>query len=55
MSNRHTLDKRVNFFVNEEIEKMIAKLLETNPEYINSSHVIRVAIIRLFNKEIKGK
>jgi len=41
---------------NEEVDKMMEKLLKKHPEiYENESFLIRIAIIKLYNQEVLGK
>lgn len=44
---------RIEFLVNKDIKDKLDQLLKSNPEYETISHVIRCAIIRLYNSEVK--
>jgi len=49
-------EKFKSFRVSEDVQQKIDKLLQKFPDkYSNESHLLRCAIIRLYNKEFKGE
>ncbi len=47
---------RFNLMINEEIREMLKKIKASDPyRYESNSHVVRCALIRLYNEEVKDK